>query len=94
MQAGFLMEYLQRGILPENPFESIDANGVGKLMGIGVKLGRGQRHDLEVGICGEHGGDQRAFRFAKAGPEPSLARRSVSRLRVWRQPAALQADEA
>ncbi|MCO5191724.1 MAG: pyruvate, phosphate dikinase [Anaerolineae bacterium] len=62
-EAGFLMEYLQRGILPENPFESIDANGVGKLMGIGVELGRGQRHDLEVGICGEHGGDPKSIQI-------------------------------
>ena len=60
-EAGFLMEYLQRGILEDNPFASIDANGVGKLMQIGVELGRSTRPDLEVGICGEHGGDPKSI---------------------------------
>jgi pyruvate,orthophosphate dikinase len=62
-EAGFLMEYLQRGILPENPFESIDPNGVAKLMGIAVELGRKQRPGLEVGICGEHGGDPKSIQI-------------------------------
>jgi pyruvate, orthophosphate dikinase len=60
-EKGFLIDYIQRGILPENPFETIDHNGVGKLMGISVELGRKTRPDLEVGICGEHGGDPKSI---------------------------------
>ncbi len=60
-ESGFLVEYQQRGILEENPFASIDAKGVGKLMNIAVELGRGTRPDLEVGICGEHGGDPKSI---------------------------------
>jgi pyruvate, orthophosphate dikinase len=56
-EAGFLMEYQQRGILRQNPFETIDAKGVGQLMEIAVENGRAARPDLEIGICGEHGGD-------------------------------------
>ena len=60
-EAGFLMEYIQRGILKENPFASIDPNGVGKLIDIGVQGGRKTRPGLEVGICGEHGGDPKSI---------------------------------
>ncbi len=56
-EKGFLMYYLEHGILEENPFATIDAAGVGKLMEIGTQRGRAVRPDLEVGICGEHGGD-------------------------------------
>jgi pyruvate,orthophosphate dikinase len=62
-ETGFLMEYLEKGILPENPFASIDENGVGKLMAMGVQLGRQTRPDLEVGVCGEHGGDPKSIAF-------------------------------
>ena len=55
------MEYIQRGILKENPFASIDPNGVGKLIDIGVQGGRKTRPGLEVGICGEHGGDPKSI---------------------------------
>jgi pyruvate, orthophosphate dikinase len=60
-EKGFLIDYIQRGILPENPFETIDRKGLAKLMGIGVELGRKTRPDLEVGICGEHGGDPKSI---------------------------------
>lgn len=60
-EKGFLIDYIQRGILPNNPFETIDRKGVAKLMGIGVELGRKTRPDLEVGICGEHGGDPKSI---------------------------------
>ncbi len=53
----FLGQYLADKILPVNPFESLDREGVGQLMSTGLKLGKSQRPDLEVGICGEHGGD-------------------------------------
>ena len=56
-EAGFLLAYLQEGILDENPFATLDRNGVGKLMGQAVEAGRAVREGLEVGICGEHGGD-------------------------------------
>jgi len=62
-ETGFLMEYLQKGILPENPFASIDERGVGKLMEMAVQLGRETRPSLDVGICGEHGGDPKTIDF-------------------------------
>ena len=62
-EAGFLIEYQEKEILPDNPFATIDRDGVGKLMEMGVRLGRETRADLEVGICGEHGGDPRSIQF-------------------------------
>jgi pyruvate,orthophosphate dikinase len=56
-EAGFLIDYIENGILPDNPFATIDADGVGQLMKIGIEKGRSVRPDLECGICGEHGGD-------------------------------------
>ncbi len=60
-EAGFLMSYLEQGILDENPFASIDRNGIGKLMGIAVDGGRSTNPDIEIGICGEHGGDPKSI---------------------------------
>ena len=62
-EAGFLVEYQQRNILEENPFGTLDVPGVGKLMKMAVELGRGTRPKLEVGICGEHGGDPKTIAF-------------------------------
>ena len=62
-EKGFLMEYLNRKILTENPFASIDEAGVGRLMAMAVREGRATRPDLEVGICGEHGGDPKSIWF-------------------------------
>ena len=56
-ERNFLVKYVEDGILPRNPFQTIDTRGVGQLMDLTVKKGRGTRADLEVGICGEHGGD-------------------------------------
>ncbi|MEJ2749971.1 MAG: pyruvate, phosphate dikinase, partial [Anaerolineae bacterium] len=56
-ERNFLVKYVEDGILPKNPFQTIDADGVGQLMDIAVKKGRSARVELEVGICGEHGGD-------------------------------------
>ena len=56
-EAGFLIEYLAKGILPNNPFATIDRDGVGQLMQMAVTKGRSKNPDLECGICGEHGGD-------------------------------------
>jgi pyruvate,orthophosphate dikinase len=62
-EKGFLIEYIEKKILPENPFASIDEDGVGQLMDMAVKAGRVTRPDLEVGICGEHGGDPKSVDF-------------------------------
>ena len=56
-ERNFLVKYVEDGILPRNPFQTIDTHGVGQLMDLTVKKGRGTRVNLEVGICGEHGGD-------------------------------------
>ena len=61
--ARFLGEYMARGILPIDPFVSIDVDGVGELVKIGVERGRAVRADLKLGICGEHGGDPASIRF-------------------------------
>jgi pyruvate,orthophosphate dikinase len=53
----FIVRYLERKILPRNPFETIDESGVGRLMAIAVTEGRKTRPKMEIGICGEHGGD-------------------------------------
>jgi pyruvate,orthophosphate dikinase len=53
----FIVRYLEQKILPRNPFETIDENGVGRLMAIAVTEGRKTRPKMEIGICGEHGGD-------------------------------------
>jgi pyruvate,orthophosphate dikinase len=60
-EAGFLIAYQQKGILKENPFETIDAKGVGKLMEMAVELGRATRPGMEIGICGEHGGEPKSI---------------------------------
>jgi pyruvate,orthophosphate dikinase len=56
-ERNFLLKYVEEGILPKNPFQTIDRPGVGRLMDVCVEEGRKARPNLEVGICGEHGGD-------------------------------------
>jgi pyruvate, orthophosphate dikinase len=64
----FLPAYIERGILKNDPFATIDQQGVGELMEIGVKKGRKARPTLKIGICGEHGGDPASVEFChKAG---------------------------
>lgn len=65
IEAKFLPRYLDRRILADNPFETLDTAGVGKLVRMGVELGRGANPDLKVGICGEHGGDPRSIMFCQ-----------------------------
>jgi pyruvate,orthophosphate dikinase len=60
-ETGFLVDYLQSGLIKENPFASIDPDGVGRLMEIAIKQGRATRKDLEIGVCGEHGGDPQSI---------------------------------
>jgi pyruvate,orthophosphate dikinase len=62
-ETGFLTEYLESGILKTNPFATIDENGVGFLMQLGAERGRKRRPSLQVGICGEHGGDPASIDF-------------------------------
>jgi len=59
----FLPNYVDRGILPDDPFQVLDRAGVGKLIGFAVSAGRSVRPQLKVGICGEHGGDPRSVKF-------------------------------
>ncbi|TET96368.1 MAG: pyruvate, phosphate dikinase [Anaerolineales bacterium] len=59
----FLLDYVERGILPENPFEVVDRDGVGVLMKMTVEKGRSVKPDLEIGICGEHGGEPSSVEF-------------------------------
>jgi pyruvate,orthophosphate dikinase len=59
----FLPEYVSKKILPKDPFESIDQEGVGQLVRLGTERGRSANPDLKVGVCGEHGGDPDSIRF-------------------------------
>jgi pyruvate,orthophosphate dikinase len=63
VEAGFVPRYLDRRILDRSPFESIDVAGVGKLVEIAVGLGRSRRDGIELGVCGEHGGDPDSIAF-------------------------------
>ena len=60
-ETGFLIEYMESGILPANPFATLDRDGVGALIDMAVKRGRATKPDLECGICGEHGGDPKSI---------------------------------
>jgi pyruvate, orthophosphate dikinase len=79
----FLPLYNETGILRDNPFEVLDVKGVGRLMQLAVEWGRGARHNLKVGICGEHGGHPESIRFCHyagldyvscSGPRVPIAR--------------------
>ncbi len=60
---GFLPDYISKGILPEDPFQSVDQLGIGELIKIGIERGRKTSPKLEIGICGEHGGEPRSVHF-------------------------------
>lgn len=62
----FLLQFVEKGILPKNPFQTIDRAGVGEAMKMAVAGGRAQRPGLEIGICGEHGGDPESIEFCHA----------------------------
>jgi pyruvate,orthophosphate dikinase len=59
----FLYDYLEKGILPKDPFQAIDQTGVGQLVEMAVERGRKTRPDLKLGICGEHGGEPSSIDF-------------------------------
>jgi pyruvate,orthophosphate dikinase len=60
---GFVPDYINKGILPGDPFQSIDQIGIGELIKIAIERGRKTRKNLEIGICGEHGGDPASVEF-------------------------------
>ncbi|MFH0732009.1 MAG: pyruvate, phosphate dikinase [Candidatus Omnitrophota bacterium] len=60
---GFLPDYIEKKILPKDPFQSIDKEGVGELISMGIRKGRSTNKNLKVGICGEHGGDPSSIEF-------------------------------
>ncbi len=62
-ERGFLLRYVEEGVLPDNPFQVLDREGVGQLVAMGAKKGRAARPELEVGICGEHGGEPSSIEF-------------------------------
>jgi pyruvate,orthophosphate dikinase len=62
-ERNFLVTYVEQGILPKNPFQTLDRDGVGKLMDMAISEGRKTRPELEVGICGEHGGDPESIEW-------------------------------
>ncbi|TLX90762.1 MAG: pyruvate, phosphate dikinase, partial [Thaumarchaeota archaeon] len=63
VEGKFLPEYIEKEIIKENPFESLDVRGVGSLIQIAISKGRSVKPNLEIGICGEHGGDPRSVKF-------------------------------
>jgi pyruvate,orthophosphate dikinase len=60
---GFVPDYLEKKLLPADPFQILDREGVGQLVEMGIKLGRATRPNLKVGICGEHGGEPNSVEF-------------------------------
>jgi pyruvate, orthophosphate dikinase len=62
-EGGFLLRYVERGVLPDNPFQTLDVGGVGQLVRIAVEKGRAARPGMKIGVCGEHGGDPASIAF-------------------------------
>src|SRR5262249_52088049 len=79
VEGRFMSEYLDFKLLPANPFETLDVDGVGQLVRMGCERGRATRPDLKLGICGEHGGDPKSVEFS---PEVGLDYVSCSPYRV------------
>ncbi|WP_289628239.1 pyruvate, phosphate dikinase [Hydrogenibacillus sp. N12] len=92
----FLHVYVEEKILPDNPFVTLDAGGVGKLVEMGLRLGREANERLKVGVCGEHGGDARSIRFFHgAGLDyVSASPYRVPLARLAAAQAAIEAEDA
>jgi pyruvate,orthophosphate dikinase len=100
-EAGFLIEYIQSDILPYNPFQTLDRNGVAELMRIAVSKGRSRKAELECGICGEHGGDpssidichELGLNYVSCSPyRVPIARLAAAHAALRRQSVASPAD--
>mmetsp|Transcript_3551 Transcript_3551/g.7208 ORF Transcript_3551/g.7208 Transcript_3551/m.7208 type:complete len:907 (-) Transcript_3551:884-3604(-) len=65
-EAKFMTTYLKEGVLPHDPFESLDTSGVGELIQLACSRGKATNKDIEVGICGEHGGDPKSIEFVNS----------------------------
>jgi pyruvate,orthophosphate dikinase len=100
-ERNFLIKYVEEGILAKNPFQTIDREGVGRLMRMAVEEGRQTRPDLEVGICGEHGGDPESIEFChlignnyvSCSPfRVPVARLAAAQAQIKMEPAARLAD--
>ncbi len=98
---GFLAEYIRKGILTDDPFQTIDQQGVGELISTGINRGRKTKKNLKVGICGEHGGDPRSIDFCyrvgmnyvSCSPfRVPIARLAAARAVLANLPAGRQAD--
>jgi pyruvate, orthophosphate dikinase len=63
VEGSFFSRYLELGIFGVSPFESIDREGIGRLIDLAVREGRAARSDLKIGVCGEHGGDPQSVHF-------------------------------
>ena len=85
--ASFLGSYTSKGLLPADPFVTLDQEGVGELVKIAAERGRATRPNIKLGICGEHGGDPASIAFCESGriSTTSRARRSACRSRGWRR---------
>ena len=99
----FLPQYIEQGILPENPFESLDASGVGRLMKLAVEEGRASRPDLVIGICGEHGGHPESIGLCQeagldyvscSAPRVPVARLAAAQARLRREATSKAAAAA
>jgi pyruvate,orthophosphate dikinase len=92
----FIREYIERDIVPRDPFQTIDTEGVGELMRMAVQKGRSKRPDLKVGICGEHGGDPDTVKFChKIGLDyVSCSPRRVPIARLAAAQAALKTSKS
>jgi pyruvate,orthophosphate dikinase len=95
VEGRMMAAYLEKGLLPHNPFETIDADGVGELVRMGVQRGRSTRPTLKIGVCGEHGGDPESISlFADAGLDyVSCSPFRVPIARLSAAQALLAADE-
>jgi pyruvate,orthophosphate dikinase len=92
----FLPDYLETGILEDDPFVSIDESGIGQLVELGAQRGRATRPNLQLGVCGEHGGDPKSVRFfARVGLDyVSCSPYRVPLARLAAAQAALSGDAA
>ena len=92
----FLTRYLSRNILSANPFETLDQDGVGKLIQMAAELSRAVKPDIKLGICGEHGGDPESVKFChRAGLDyVSCSPYRVQVARIAAGQAALEAPDA